>query len=103
MCDLILLCGIDTVSWYAELAFRRRVSMSAIGSVMVMFGLRPLSPWFPICAIPLPEQSRDGCGAGTYGVVRRSWAAGAQPFHSTGGKDGAPAILDAYREPWIPK
>src|SRR6516164_1838603 len=25
-----------TVSWYAEFAFRRRVSMSAIGSVIVM-------------------------------------------------------------------
>src|SRR6478752_4746791 len=36
MCDLILLDGITTVSWYAELALRRRVSMSAIGSVMVI-------------------------------------------------------------------
>ena len=36
MCVLILLCGMATVSWYAELALRRRVSMSAIGSVMVM-------------------------------------------------------------------
>src|SRR6266545_2844308 len=48
MWDLSLLYGIATVSWYAELAFRRRVSMSAIGSVMVMFGLGPLSPWFPL-------------------------------------------------------
>src|SRR5439155_17583948 len=37
MCVLILLYGIATVSWYAELALRRRVSMSAIGSVMVIF------------------------------------------------------------------
>src|SRR5918993_546004 len=36
MCTLILLCGIVTVSWYAELALRTRVSMSAIGSVIVM-------------------------------------------------------------------
>ena len=36
MCDLILLCGITTESWYAEFALRRRVSMSAMGSVMVM-------------------------------------------------------------------
>ena len=36
MCDLILLYGISTASWYAEFAFRRRVSMSAMGSVMVM-------------------------------------------------------------------
>ena len=33
---LILLDGMPTSSWYAELAFRMRVSMSAIGSVMVM-------------------------------------------------------------------
>ena len=33
---LIFECGMATVSWYAELALRRRVSMSAIGSVMVM-------------------------------------------------------------------
>ena len=37
---LILLCGMDTVSWNAELALRTRVSMSAIGSVIVMRGSR---------------------------------------------------------------
>ena len=36
MCDLIFEYGIPTVSWYAELALRRRVSMSAIGSVIDM-------------------------------------------------------------------
>ena len=36
MRTLILDDGMDTVSWYAELALRRRVSMSATGSVMVM-------------------------------------------------------------------
>src|SRR3954447_9392718 len=46
MCALSLLYGMDTVSWYAELAFRSRVSMSAIGSVMVIGLLRPSSPWF---------------------------------------------------------
>src|ERR1700683_1885845 len=46
MWDLILEYGMPTVSWYAELACRRRVSMSAIGSVIVM-ALRPSSPWFP--------------------------------------------------------
>src|SRR5260370_32200370 len=35
-----------TVSWYAEFASRRRVSMSAIGSVIVMAN-RPSSPRFP--------------------------------------------------------
>src|SRR6266700_313262 len=39
MCDLILEYGIPTVSWYAELALRRRVSMSAIGSVIDMAAL----------------------------------------------------------------
>ena len=37
MCVLILLCGMVTRSWYAELALRTRVSMSAIGSVIVMW------------------------------------------------------------------
>ena len=36
MCDLIFEYGMPTVSWYAELALRRRVSMSAIGSVIDM-------------------------------------------------------------------
>src|SRR6478609_10110158 len=38
--------GMETTSWCAELAFRTRVSMSAIGSVMVMWALRPSSPGF---------------------------------------------------------
>src|ERR1700749_197249 len=47
MWDLILEYGMPTVSWYAELAFRSRVSMSAIGSVIVMAN-RPSSPGFPL-------------------------------------------------------
>src|SRR5271163_3590985 len=47
MWDLILEYGMPTVSWYAEFALRRRVSMSAIGSVIVMAN-RPSSPWFPV-------------------------------------------------------
>src|SRR3984957_13668450 len=39
MCDLIFEYGMPTVSWYAELAFRTRVSMSAIGSVIDMAAL----------------------------------------------------------------
>src|SRR4029077_1788720 len=46
MWDLICEYGMPTVSWYAEFAFRSRVSMSAIGSVIVM-ALRPSSPRFP--------------------------------------------------------
>ncbi|GAA2719837.1 hypothetical protein CAE01nite_06140 [Cellulomonas aerilata] len=37
MCDFSFENGMVTVSWCAEFAFRRRVSMSAIGSVMVMW------------------------------------------------------------------
>src|SRR6185312_7406734 len=36
MLALIFECGNVTWSWYAELALRRRVKKSAIGSVMVM-------------------------------------------------------------------
>src|ERR1700691_3095879 len=36
---LILEYGMPTVSWYAELPLRRRVSMSAIGSVIDMAGV----------------------------------------------------------------
>src|SRR5208282_6762532 len=46
MWDLILEYGMPTVSWYAEFALRNRVSMSAIGSVIVMAN-RPSSPRFP--------------------------------------------------------
>src|SRR3954470_16647758 len=51
MCALSLLCGMETVSWWAELALRSRVSMSAIGSVMVMrrprgSGRRRACSWF---------------------------------------------------------
>src|ERR1700759_3930432 len=46
MWDLILEYGMAAVSWYAEFALRRRVSMSAIGSVIVM-AWWPSSPWFP--------------------------------------------------------
>ncbi|GAA2864983.1 hypothetical protein GCM10010517_24250 [Streptosporangium fragile] len=41
MCALIFEYGMATLSWYAEFAFRRRVSMSAIGSVIVMAGGLP--------------------------------------------------------------
>ena len=46
MLALILLCGKVTSSWYAELALRRRVKKSAIGSVMVMTAGSPFSRWF---------------------------------------------------------
>src|SRR6478736_134039 len=46
---LSLLYGMVTASWYAWLALRRRVSMSAIGSVIVMmfFFLAVVSPERP--------------------------------------------------------
>ena len=46
MWDFSLENGMETASWCAELAFRTRVNMSAIGSVMVMGFSGPLSPWF---------------------------------------------------------
>ncbi|GAA2606886.1 hypothetical protein GCM10010313_74020 [Streptomyces violarus] len=63
MCDLIFDAGIVTESWYAEFAFRRRVSMSAIGSVMVMNWPSASLAGVSWCAIPLPDPRRDGCGA----------------------------------------
>ena len=50
MWALILEYGMPTVSWYAELALRSRVSMSAIGSVIVMAARGPSSPRFPVWA-----------------------------------------------------
>ena len=58
MCDLSFEYGIPTVSWYAELAFRTRVSMSAIGSVIDMAALAFLA------AVSLLAH----VGARTYGV-----------------------------------
>src|SRR5215475_3129708 len=57
MCVLILEDGMFTVSWYAELALRIRVSMSATGSVMVM-AWWPSSPRFP-CCLSCCSQHRD--------------------------------------------
>src|SRR3954469_18631380 len=64
MCVLILLYGIATVSWYAELALRRRVSMSAIGSVIVIawpLGLSRLGspPGGPAALEELPGRLSD--------------------------------------------
>src|SRR3954454_2178234 len=85
------------LSWNAELAFRMRVSMSAIGSVIVMTR-SPSSPWFPgrrarrSCARPrwracgvrgFSEQWYGGAGpacrrAGTRGGPRAGSGAGAR-------------------------
>src|SRR3954451_5344214 len=48
MFALIFEKGMVTLSWYAWLALRRRVSMSAIGSVIVMGIRQPFSPGFPV-------------------------------------------------------
>jgi hypothetical protein len=52
---LIFEYGMPTVSWYAEFALRRRVSMSAIGSVIVM------AYWPSLAAVSL--------SIGTFSVV----------------------------------
>src|ERR1700759_2403106 len=59
-------CGITTSSWYAEFAFRRRVNMSAIGSVIVMVTCQTFSPWFLGFGCPGKHRGleRSGGGAG---------------------------------------
>src|SRR3954454_9796778 len=68
MFALIFEKGMVTLSWYAWLALRRRVSMSAIGSVIVMGIRQPFSPGFPglpglrrsgISSLGLPGSFRD--------------------------------------------
>src|SRR5579884_2355370 len=89
MCVLILLAGIATESWYAEFAFRRRVSMSAIGSVMVMMAVGLSHRGFRQRARRALARSTLGA-AGTCGVVeigtawRKSGQQGARPDHFTG-------------------
>src|SRR5215213_10199870 len=51
MFALIFEKGMVTLSWYAWLALRRRVSMSAIGSVIVMGIRQPFSPGFPFVGL----------------------------------------------------
>ena len=52
------------VSWYAEFALRRRVSMSAIGSVIVMWPVASLAG-FPAVVRGGPTAMRFGiCGRG---------------------------------------
>src|ERR1700712_5407737 len=53
MCTLIFEWGRVTSSWYAELALRRRVKKSAIGSVMVLTASSPSSRRFPPGSTPL--------------------------------------------------
>src|SRR5262252_9467448 len=69
-----------TVSWYAELALRRRVSISAIGSVIVM-AWWPSSPWFP-------------CGPAAWSVVAVSSKKGRCPVGP-----GGSCWLSCYRLP----
>src|SRR3954447_3985995 len=64
MLALIFECGKATSSWYAELALRRRVKKSAIGSVIVMTAGSPSSRRFPLCPIPGEAYRNllfDGC------------------------------------------
>src|SRR6476659_9813295 len=64
---LSLLYGMDTASWYAWLALRRRVSMSAIGSVIVMM-------WFFLALVsPCPQLRRDDLQRVEV-VTRRTWS-----------------------------
>src|SRR4051794_23268409 len=64
MCTLILEWGIVTESWYAWFALRTRVSMSAIGSVMVM-GRRPF-----LAVVPVQGLRRSGGARVVQGLVQ---------------------------------
>src|SRR5699024_3073171 len=67
MWDLSLEYGMETVSWYAEFALRKRVSMSAMGSVIVISGSCPSSSWFPQTA-----RRRSGFPAGLRRTGKRT-------------------------------
>lgn len=109
MCDLILLCGITTESWYAEFALRRRVSMSAMGSVMVMNW--PSASLAGVSCMRHPSP-RSVAGRVRCGDLRRSkrFVSGLRP-RAVGRQRPNPASLrhteegfcrpDAYREPRI--
>ncbi|GGO74622.1 hypothetical protein GCM10012289_47760 [Nonomuraea cavernae] len=62
MCALIFEYGIDTLSWYAEFALRRRVSMSAMGSVIVMASGLPRRGFQSAKRDALPVDLRRGHG-----------------------------------------
>src|SRR5439155_14319116 len=61
-----------TRSWYAWLALRRRVSMSAIGSVIVIGVRQPFSPRFPVPGLRRSSGSLPGSlgHAGQFAAVR---------------------------------
>src|SRR3954451_10166880 len=79
MCVLSLEDGMAAESWYAWLAFRTRVSMSAMGSVIVM-RVVPLSPRF----LSLSGASRRA------GPLGDRWCG---PLGERTGWDGLPAGL----------
>ena len=60
--------GMETTSWCAELAFRTRVSMSAIGSVMVIVGSPPFLTGVSTVAI-CPATAGPSCGRPTVSEV----------------------------------
>src|SRR3954463_9122656 len=82
MFALIFEKGMVTLSWYAWLALRRRVSMSAIGSVIVMGIRQPFSPGFPVTrraygeAVLLKIRRRSAVRAVAgwlEGITRKPW------------------------------
>src|SRR5215218_5652168 len=102
MCVLSFEDGMTAESWYAWLAFRRRVSMSAIGSVIVMSGVASLAAvphvsrvlrWSWACRRSVVLWCGRGwcpgrwCGAGTP-------RPGSRPEPAKGGEDGVLHQLD---------
>src|SRR6476661_3654459 len=94
MLALIFECGRVTSSWYAELALRRRVKKSAIGSVMVMTAGSPSSRRFPIRAY---RNLFRCCGRGCWlpaGLLHTGQFAGVRHFAQT---DAAQPELAVHR------
>src|SRR3712207_3414685 len=85
MCVFSLDDGMVVESWYAWLAFRIRVSMSAIGSVIVM-GVVPLSPRFL-------TRSRVGLSAIGGARLVRCWTGPAAGSRAEPARRGGSGVL----------
>src|ERR687898_3684746 len=87
MCVLSFEDGMAAESWYAWLAFRSRVSMSAIGSVIVM------SCGASLAAVPHVSRMDGGRGP-----VGERWSCGAARASAPAGWCDLPAGLAHARE-----
>src|SRR5215471_16626250 len=95
-----------TVSWYAELALRRRVSMSAIGSVIVMawWPSSPRFPWGPAAFRSMPGMcTRAGCACCLFRRLPTGLGDAGQLAAVGHGPETDPAQPEpAVHRPWAP-